>query len=294
MCDAETNGITFYGNHLPPFKNQLLKWIGNKQRFAHEIISYFPSKINTYYEPFLGSGGVLGVFAPRQGIGSDCFRPLIEIWKTLKDDPETLKEWYSDRWRLIEKNGKEKTYEQIKSDYNENANGADLLFISRVCYGGVVRFRKADGYISTPCGIHKPMPPDNFNQRVDEWHKRVRGVQFECMDYKEAMNNAKMNDLIYCDPPYSHSQAILYGAQDFSLRELFQNIEKCKKNGIFVVLSIDGHKKTGQEKCDLPIPEGLFEHEIYVNCGRSMLRRFQLEGETLENEVVHDRLLLTY
>jgi len=31
-----------------------------------------------------------------------------------------------------------------------------------------------------------------------------------------------------------------------------------------------------------------------VNCGRSMLLRFQMAGETLENEVVHDRLLLTY
>jgi DNA adenine methylase len=46
--------------------------------------------------------------------------------------------------------------------------------------------------------------------------------------------------------------------------------------------------------CDIPIPDDLFEHEVAVNCGRSMLRRFQLGGETLEGEVVKDRLLLTY
>lgn len=34
--------------------------------------------------------------------------------------------------------------------------------------------------------------------------------------------------------------------------------------------------------------------EIFVNCGRSMLRRFQRVGETLEDDVVSDRLLLTY
>ena len=39
---------------------------------------------------------------------------------------------------------------------------------------------------------------------------------------------------------------------------------------------------------------GLFEAEATVNCGRSMLRRFQMAGQTLENEVVADRLLLTY
>lgn len=57
---------------------------------------------------------------------------------------------------------------------------------------------------------------------------------------------------------------------------------------------IDGTKKSGEVTCDLPIPDGLFEREIFLNLGRSMLRRFQMEGETLENEVVSDRLLLTY
>jgi DNA adenine methylase len=42
------------------------------------------------------------------------------------------------------------------------------------------------------------------------------------------------------------------------------------------------------------MPESLFEREVFVNCGRSMLRRFQMGGQTLEGEVVADRLLLTY
>lgn len=33
---------------------------------------------------------------------------------------------------------------------------------------------------------------------------------------------------------------------------------------------------------------------IFCEFGRSMLRRFQLDGQTLEHEVVTDRLLLTY
>jgi len=61
-----------------------------------------------------------------------------------------------------------------------------------------------------------------------------------------------------------------------------------------VVLSIDGTKRSGTLRCEIPIPEGLFERQVLVNCGRSMLRRFQMEGETLEGEVVADRLLLTY
>jgi DNA adenine methylase len=73
---------------VEPFKQQLLKWIGNKQRFAHEIISYIPADFGAYHEPFLGSGAVLGTLAPRRGYASDCFRPLMEIWTTLHESPE--------------------------------------------------------------------------------------------------------------------------------------------------------------------------------------------------------------
>jgi DNA adenine methylase len=59
-------------------------------------------------------------------------------------------------------------------------------------------------------------------------------------------------------------------------------------------LSIDGTKKSGKVDCDLPIPKDLFEREIFVDCGRSMLKRFQMDGLTLEKEHVSDRLLLTY
>ena len=55
-----------------------------------------------------------------------------------------------------------------------------------------------------------------------------------------------------------------------------------------------GLNASGELLCDIAIPDGLFEREILVNCGRSMLRRFQLPGQTLEREVVADRLLLTY
>jgi DNA adenine methylase len=99
---------------------------------------------------------------------------------------------------------------------------------------------------------------------------------------------------VYCDPPYTHSQAILYGAQSFSLAALLDSITEAKRRGVFVALSIDGTKKTGNTICDLRIPNGLFAREVMVNCGRSMLKRFQMTGQSLEGEVVQDRLLLTY
>jgi DNA adenine methylase len=278
---------------IQPFKTQLLKWVGNKQRFAHEIIGFFPQDYGTYFEPFIGSGAVLGTLAPKHGVAGDVLEPLVQIWQTLSNDPDQLVEWYAERWRLYHAHGGKDGYEIIKATYNRHPNGADLLFLSRSCYGGVVRFRK-DGYMSTPCGVHAPISPAAFRERVRLWAERVHGTTFIHADALETMGRAVAGDLVYCDPPYVDSQTILYGAQNFDLEKLFEAISDCKARGVKVALSIDGTKRSGNKICDVPIPTGVFEREAMVNCGRSMLRRFQMAGETLESEVVNDRLLLTW
>lgn len=289
--------LPFFGAHhteVRPFKYQLLKWIGNKQRFAHQIVSFFPSDVGTYYEPFLGSGAVLGTLAPRRAVASDAFKPLAGIWQALGAHPEKLVRWYSERWKRIGDRAKQDVYEEVKASFNAAPNPADLLFLCRACYGGVVRFRKGDGYMSTPCGAHNPISPESFARRVAEWASRCRHARFEHADYSEMMERARKGDLVYCDPPYTDSQSILYGAQDFSLARLFEVIDRCRSRGVRVVLSIDGTKRSGDKLCHVPIPKGLFEYEASVNCGRSMLRRFQMAGQSLEREVVADRLLLTF
>jgi DNA adenine methylase len=234
---------------------------------------------------------VLAALQPPQAVASDVFGSLMEIWQTLQSDPDKVVEWYFMRYKEYFAYEKPKGYELIRMRYNARPNGADLLFLCRSCYGGVMRFRKADGHMSTPCG---PITPESFSHRVQTWRRRVAGTRFVQMDFSEAMRQAQDRDLVYCDPPHTHSQGILYRGQDFELARLMDEISGCKDRGVRVALSIDGNKKSGQVQCHLDIPDGLFKREVFVNCGRSMLRRFQREGESLEDEVVHDRLLLTY
>lgn len=275
-------------------KGQLLKWIGSKYRMAEEIATYLPVDYGRLWDVFMGSGAVLATAGLNRGVGSDVFAPVIEIWQAVQSDPDRIKDWYRSRWLRMRQGKKVQVYEDIKSSYNQNPNGADFLFLCRSCYGGVVRFRKADGYMSTPCGPHQPISPESFAKRVDEWHAKLDGCDIRQMDYAVAMDEALPGDVIYCDPPYTHSQTILYGAQDFSLEHLLEMIARCKARGVYVALSIDGTKKSGTLDCDLPIPEGLFEREVFIHVGRSMLKRFQMNGKTLAHEVVTDRLLLTY
>lgn len=278
----------------PALGGQLLKWIGSKYRVAGEIVRYFPTEFRTFVEPFLGSGALMATLAPARGLGGDRFGPLIEIWRALASDPETLKHWYALRWNRIAVLGKKAAYAECLANYNRRPNGADFVFLCRACYGGVVRFRKADGYMSTPCGTHDPISPQSFAARVDAWHLRLRHCEFVHADYRDLMRRAAFGDLVYCDPPYAHSQTILYGAQEFDLADLMAEVAACKQRGVKVALSIDGFKKSGASQCHIDIPGGLFEQEILIDCGRSMLRRFQIGGQGADDEVVADRLLLTY
>lgn len=279
---------------VAPFKTQLLKWVGSKQKIAHEIARHFPPAFDAYHEPFLGAAGVMAVLAPRDGFGSDTFAPLVEIWQTVQGDPDLVKAWYRRRWTEFHAGDRLAAYERIKACYNAAPNGADLLFLSRSAYGGVVRFRKSDGAMSTPIGAHPPIRPDVFDRRVDLLRARLAGCRFDRLDYREAMARARPGDLVYCDPPYQHSQSILYGAQAFRLDDLMDTIAACKARGVHVALSIDGSKKSGRQACDIALPSGLFRREIMVSLGRSMLRRFQMGGQSCEGEEVRDRLLLTY
>jgi len=108
-----------------PFRAQLLKWIGNKQKQADAIIAHFPSVFGTYYEPFLGSGGILGVLSPPRAVASDGFLPLIEIWRSLLQDKQQLKQDYADRYALIAGLGKHKAYARVQRSYNSAPNGAN-------------------------------------------------------------------------------------------------------------------------------------------------------------------------
>jgi DNA adenine methylase len=282
-----------FTSFTPP-KGQLIKWVGNKQKFAAEIVSFFPKKYNTFYEPFLGSGAIMATLSPKKGVGSDTFNPLIQIFNKLKSDPDGLVNWYSLNRNKLNGENKKEVYESVKNSFNTNNNGRDFLYLTRSCYGGIVRFRKSDGYMSTPCGAHNPMPVNNFSQRVFEWHDRMKNIDFLNEDYKKIFSKAKEGDLIYCDPPYTYSQGILYGAQSFNLNELFEEIKDATKRGVKVALSIDGTKKSGEFICDLPIPVNVFKEEVYIGVGRSMLKRFQKKGQSLEDEIVTDRLMMNY
>lgn len=281
----------------------MLKWIGNKQRFAETIVSFMPEEINYYFEPFLGSGAVLAELLDHDrtkmfpkvnhAYGSDILPFLIDIFKLAKNEPAVLTDYYD---TVIPKYYKapDETYNEIRDRFNHDHNSLDFLLLSRTCYSGVIRFRKNDGYMSTPRGPHKPIQPETFRKRISQWSKLLQKADFSCESYVDVLNRPQNGDVVYCDPPYTHSQGIIYGAQDFDINELWRKIAECKARGAKVILSINGMRDSQKTDISVTPPEGLFERKLLVSCGTSMIDRLQNTGKEMKDKIVDDQLLLTW
>ena len=115
----------------------LLKWIGNKQRFAETIISYMPERFNNYYEPFLGSGAVMAELLNRDltelyphfehAYGSDVLPFLIEIFNLTKENPEALISYYEKEINEYYEDPVKK-YDEIRNRFNTNHNPYDFYY----------------------------------------------------------------------------------------------------------------------------------------------------------------------
>ena len=115
--------------------------------------------------------------------------------------------------KLLRENGKEYYYE-IRNRFNEKHHPLDFLFLNRSCFNGLMRFNSKGGFNVPFC-----QKPDRFRQAyITKICNQVNWVQntmedkdwqFICQDWKASISNAREEDLIYCDPPYSDSQKIL-------------------------------------------------------------------------------------
>ena len=225
--------------------------------------------------------------------GSDILPFLVDIFNIAKERPEDLISYY--REEIIKYyDNPERSYNEIKNRFNKDHNALDFCLLSRTCYSGIIRFRKADGYMSTPRGPHSPISPAVFKSRVELWSSLIQKADFKSESFSEAMNKPQAGDVVYCDPPYTHSQSIIYGAQSFQIEKLWEKIEECKSRGARIMLSINGTRESRRKDISIVAPSGLFEREIIIDCGTSMIDRLQNSGSNMAGEKVHDKLLLTW
>ena len=109
---------------------QLLKWVGNKQRYAEAIAQHLPADLGTYFEPFVGTGAVLATMRPERAIAGDTLSVLIDLLKLVQVDPDRLVTHYEAERDKIVAEGKS-AYQLVRARFNADPNPDDLLVLNR-------------------------------------------------------------------------------------------------------------------------------------------------------------------
>lgn len=227
-----------------------VKWAGGKSQLLGQYNPYFPKSIDTYYEPFLGSGAIFFHLFKRglteDAILSDFNQELMNCYRVIKDDADSLiRELKSGKY----KNDKE-IYYQIRSldrkpgleKLSKVERAARTIYLNRTCYNGLYRVNSR-GHFNVPFGRYSnPKICDETNLRsVSQALKRARLM---VGDFAKSLRRAKSGDFVYLDPPYDPlsqtADFTSYTSNGFGkpeqerLTKAFKNLDK---KGVMVMLS---------------------------------------------------------
>lgn len=227
-----------------------LKWAGGKRWLIPKLQDKLPT-FETYYEPFVGSGGLFFALEPKRAVLSDtnaelinCYRcvrdhcnEVIRILKRLKSNKET---YYRVRDKLYYKGDKIK-------------RAAYFIYLNKTCWNGLYRVNRA-GRFNVPVGrVNESVPVFDADQLVVASHLLKR-AKLKCCDFQEAIVGASENDLVYFDPPYitthlnngfiKYNSKLFHHSDELRLARLAHNLAT---NCVSVILSNAAHPLIRQQ-----------------------------------------------
>lgn len=276
----------------------LIKWTGSKRSQAQSIAQLMPSH-HRYIEPFLGGGALLYLAANRGAVAGDIYKPLIELWKLIQAEPDTVIDTYTVQWTELNEeldgvdkrgmtkgNGIPKVYYKVRDRFNRQPNALDLNFLMRTCVNGIVRFNDDGAFNNSFHLSRRGMQPARFAGIVQKWTLILQGVEFVCQDYTELLNRAEPGDFVYLDPPYAGNKQRYIGDLDLDL--FFNELENLNRRGVRWALSFDGRR--GHQDLTHDVPKELYKKHLFLASGNSAVGKV-LNGPV---EVVEESLYLNY
>lgn len=259
-----------------------IKWSGSKRPQSNDIISHFPERIKTYYEPFCGGCSVTRTLIEsnirtERIVCSDLNRDLISLWQKIKEDYESISKAYALMWNemnlLPTQEEKRFYYEGVREKFNSTRDPHLFMFIMRTTTNGMPRYNSKGEFNNSFHITRNGIAPERLSGILKEWSELLNkaNVEFVCQSY-DAITPEK-DDFVYMDPPYGNSDGMYFGKFD--------------KNRFF------GYVKNLDCPCAVSyhdkeyVPEGIFDKEIRIMSGNSSFRRI-ITGE--RDSVIYEKL----
>jgi len=224
-----------------------LKWAGGKGSLLHVLRQYVPQDFNSYFEPFLGGAAMFFDLQPSMAVLSDANSELINCYKVVRDNPKALLK------ELAGYQIEEDEFYRIRSldtaKLTPLRQAARMIYLNKTCFNGLYRVNRK-GQFNTPFGHAKnPRLADDDNlMNVSE---RLKRVELDTASYDTILlQNAKIGDFVYLDPPYlpisAYSDFNRYTKGQFgeadhvNLANVFKELDK---RGCHLLLSNSYHPK---------------------------------------------------
>ena len=197
---------------VPPIKIQgkKTKIVPKIMEIADELLNDHP-KIDTWVEPFLGSG-VVAFNCPgriKKVIVNDINPHIIKFYKGIADNSITadnIREVFDIHNQNLIKDGYD-YYNQIKNRFNQSFDTMDFLFLTRTGFNGVMRFNNSGKWNVPFCKLNNRLSKnviDDLTHSVEELSKLFKSKDFTFYNksFEDVIESAPENSIFYCDPPY--------------------------------------------------------------------------------------------
>lgn len=271
-------------------KRSPLFYVGDKYKLMTQLVDLFPSKIDSFYEPFAGGGTVFLNIDAQKYFLNDIDKHLVSIHKFLIANSVNVEKFFLNAEKIIHKYKLSRSYKddivpillkkQFKKTYyarfnkqgytklrecvNNNKKNDPLILYILLIYGfnRMLRFN-GDGMFNLPVGNV------DFNNNVvsalNSYFEFVKDkkIQFTSQDFKKFFEKKRFggDDFVYFDPPYliaSGEYNKIWGEKEE--RELFHLADGLHEKGVKFALSNVTHYNGS--KNDLLI-EWMKQYQVY-------------------------------
>jgi DNA adenine methylase len=246
---------------------------GSKRHLAADILRYFPSDVETLFEPFAGSAAVTIAVAyhslANKFVLNDLNEPLGNLWREIINHPSRISSDYAALWDA--QTGRERDYYDLaRAEFNKTRRPNYLLYLLARCVKAAVRYNANGEFNQSPDNRRKGAHPETIRKHIFGASSLLRG-KTKCLslDYREAIRGAGKRDLVYFDPPYQG----VCGKRDprylesISYNDFVAALDRLNTEEISFIVSYDG--RTGDKVFGEPLPSSLNLHRIELHAGRS-------------------------
>ncbi len=210
-----------------------LVYIGGKNRAAARILPLIP-KHTCYTEPFFGAGQLFFRKAKSDvEVINDLSRDVVTFFRICQNHYEELVRYM--RFMVVSRGWYDLLQRTDPETLTDVQRAARLHFLLKTSYAGRVvkqNFRYSSS--QTP-----NFRPDKIPEALEATHKRLVGVQIECLPYEKILEKYdRSTSFHFLDPPYWERKLYQFNftAEDF--RSLAARLQKIK--GKFL-MTLDDH-----------------------------------------------------